>query len=213
MNIHDEIKNLLAAYEQDVLPPDEESRIEEHLYECDDCFSEAASFSGAAALLRRSAAVREEIARLAESPGSVKRENTGPSSSANFLKYLLAAAVLCVLVIPFYWYGSDGNVRQTLNLLASRAAGQETIDLATRGDVRINFQAQNALPDTLHLLIANISGDTLVFEPEFRGFNEFGLGTVVLPVGMFEEGHYYLILTDPGDSLGRHQVQYLFRAK
>ena len=216
MDTHNEIRNLLAAYEQGLLLPEETSRIEEHLYECDECFNEAASFSGAASLLRRSPAVREEIDRLAGLPESAEEKKTEPSSSAGFLKYLLAAAVIVFLAAPIYWFGlRTDNLRtlQTLELLPNRSSEHNIIYFADGGDVRISFYAQSDASDTIDLLISNLNGDTVFFDPGFSDFNEWGMGTIVLPVGMFEEGHFSLLLSFPSDSTDVHEVQYLFRVR
>ena len=79
--------------------------------------------------------------------------------------------------------------------------------------MRISFYAQNDTRDTFSLLISNVNGDTVIFDPGFSDFNEWGLGTIELPVDMFAEGHYSLLLPFQSDTADNHAVQYMLRVK
>jgi len=203
------IGQLLHDYELGFLSDEARQRFELHLYDCDHCLKECRSFADVSQLISDDSEARELISRLVAKDSPKK---TAPS----ILKFLLAAALMCVLAIPTYWYGfRDEKVGtfQTLELLPSRAGGSNIIYFADGGDVRINFHTQSNTRDTVDLLISNINGDTVLFDPGFSDFNEWGLGTIELPVDMFAEGHYSLLLSFPTDSTDVHHVQYMFRVK
>lgn len=201
--IHDEIKSLLAAYEHDLLTPDEVTRLESHLYECDSCFLDAASSSDAATLLRHSQTVREKIEELAGPEDISPASDSTQKSSTGYIKYLLAAVVVLVVAIPSIMFLPREDMQvpnQKIMLLPMRSNGQTTIDANIEGPVEIVFASEEfATVGSVDVRIVD-KDDQIVYDDEaFDRFNDMGAGSLLIDSKQFSVGQYRLEVRTQAD--------------
>jgi hypothetical protein len=103
-------------------------------------------------------------------------------------------------------------VVQTLELLPSRAGGNDIIYLEKGGDVEISFFVAEQFQGEADLIISSIAGDTVLHTPGFSDFNDQGLGSITLSVSKFSDGHYMLTII-PVPETGLEERIYMFRVK
>ncbi|MHC4682173.1 MAG: hypothetical protein ACYTEK_26205, partial [Planctomycetota bacterium] len=131
-----------------------------------------------------------------------------------FTRYLIAAVIVLAIGVPAFWYlqSDTPSVTQSLELLSSRGGGNDIIYLEKGGDVEISFYVAENFQGEADLIISSIEGDTAFYTPGFEDFNDKGLGSIILPVSMFSDGHYMFTIK-PDPETGLDERVYMFRVK
>jgi hypothetical protein len=196
---------LLHDYELDMLSTEE--------YECDHCLSLVREFMSVSRIIRHDQDARAIVQDIVgeQDDGTSRPTQTWASP---YIK-LLIAAVICAIALPVhrYWLQSDKtSVVQTLELLPSRAGGNDIIYLEKGGDVEISFFVAEQFQGEADLIISSIAGDTVLHTPGFSDFNDQGLGSITLSVSKFSDAHYMLTII-PVPETGLEERIYMFRVK
>jgi hypothetical protein len=205
---------LLHDYELDMLPADDKRKFELHLYECDHCLSLARESMDVSRIIRHDREAKAIIHDIAGEQDDAAIPRTGRKSSP-FTRYLIAAVIVLAIGVPAYWYSQQTDaplIMQSLELLSSRAGGNDIIYLEKGGDVEISFYIAENFQGEADLTISSIDGDTVLYTPGFEDFNEKGLGSITMPVSMFSDGHYMLTIK-PDSEAGLEERVYMFRVK
>ncbi|UCC81061.1 MAG: zf-HC2 domain-containing protein [Candidatus Zixiibacteriota bacterium] len=209
-----EMERLLHDYELDMLSADDKQQFELHLYECDHCLSLVHEFMDVSCVIRHDQDVQTIIKDISGERENSEPERVGKKPSP-FTRYLIAAIIVLVIGIPAYWYWSQSQrmeILQTLELLSSRAGGNDIIYLENGGDVKISFYISENFQGEAELIISSIAGDTVLHTPGFKDFNDKGVGSIRLPVSKFTDGHYMLTIK-PDPEIGLEERIYMFRVK
>jgi hypothetical protein len=205
---------LLHDYELDMLPVEDKRKFELHLYECDHCLSLVREFIDASRIIRHDRDAQTIVEDIAGEQDDAALPRTGRKSSP-FTRYLIAAVIVLAIGVPAFWYSQQQDtplVTQSLELLSSRAGGNDIIYLEKGGDVEISFYVAENFQGEADLIISSIDGDTVFYTPGFSDFNDKGLGSFTLPVSMFSGGHYMLSIK-PDPETGHEERAYMFRVK
>jgi hypothetical protein len=205
---------LLHDYELDMLSTEDKQQFELHLYECDHCLSQIREFMDISRVIRHD---RDAQAIVRDIAGKQDDGETRPTQTwaSPYIKLLIAAVICVAIALPVYryWLQSEKtSVVQTLELLPSRAGGNDIIYLEKGGDAEISFYVAERFQGEADLIISNIAGDTVINTPGFSDFNDRGLGSIVLPVSNFSDGHYMLTIK-PDPETGLEERIYMFRVK
>jgi hypothetical protein len=203
---------LLHDYELGLLSDEDNRRFEMHLYECDYCLEQVREFMDVSKFIigdRDSKAIIEEAASRPEH-GNEKK------SSAPFTKLLIAAAIALMIFIPVYKYviyDRPISPTQTLELLPTRTGGDDVIYLDKGGDVQINFYVAEYFRGPADLTIAKVNADILLSRKNLTDFDEHGIGSIIVPVAKFSEGHYILHIMPTANVERQNEKTYMFRVK
>jgi len=212
--INKEMERLLHDYELNMLSAKDKQQFELHLYECDYCLSQVRGFLDVSRIIRHD---RDAQAIIKDIMGQQDRSETGQIEKKpfRFTRYLIAAVIVMIIAVPVLWYSQKSNGPtsvQSLELLPSRAGGNDIIYLEKGGDVEIAFYVADNFQGQADLTISNIAGDTILHTPGFEEFNDKGLGSITLPVSDFSDGHYMLTIK-PDPETGREERVYMFAVK
>ncbi len=205
-NIHQEIQNLLAAFEQKLLTPTETSRVEEHLYECDECFQIAKSFSQPASLLRNSNRLQEEIALVGNMEDATTEKTSARSSSSgfDFTKYLLAAMLVMAVAIPSFMMFSPNDLpdpSQKIILLPLRSTTQSVVDLDINGTLEIAFASEElAGAESLEIRLYSPDEKVLFENKNFNDLSKTGMGAIIVETSILKPGRHRLEISKPGST-------------
>lgn len=205
---------MLHDYELDMLSAEDKQQFELHLYDCDYCLSLVREFMSESRIIKYDPEARKIIEEMAGDFDAVKPEGIRKTPS-NFYRFLIAAIIVLVIGIPAYWYWGQPQrltTLQTLELLPSRAGGNDIIYLEKGGEVEIRFYVAEGFQGEADLVISSIAGDTVLQTRGFNDFNSNGLGSITLPVSKFTDGHYMLTVK-PDPESGREERVYMFAVK
>jgi hypothetical protein len=205
---------LLHDYELDMLSTEDKQQFELHLYECDHCLSLVREFMSVSRIIRHDQDARAIVQDIV---GEQEDRTSRPTQTwaSPYIKLLIAAVICVAIALPVhrYWLQSDKtSVVQTLELLPSRAGGNDIIYLEKGGDVEISFFVAEQFQGEADLIISSIAGDTVLHTPGFSDFNDQGLGSITLSVSKFSDGHYMLTII-PVPETGLEERIYMFRVK
>jgi hypothetical protein len=205
---------LLHDYELDMLSTEDKQQFELHLYECDHCLSLVREFMSVSRIIRHDQDARAIVQDIV---GEQEDRTSRPTQTwaSPYIKLLIAAVICVAIALPVhrYWLQSDKtSVVQTLELLPSRAGGNDIIYLEKGGDVEISFFVAEQFQGEADLIISSIAGDTVLHTPGFSDFNDQGLGSITLSVSKFSDAHYMLTII-PVPETGLEERIYMFRVK
>lgn len=206
-----EIGQMLHAYELDALPDDQKQQFEMHLYECDYCSDQLAEFRDTSRVMTAYSDFKDLTEGLLhEADAAAKPKKVYP-----FLRLLAAAVIIVALTVPVYYslYKDQPTVAgQILELNPARSGTDNTIYLADGGNVEIRFYIADDFNGSVDLVIASVTGDTVVSESAFANQSQPGVGSIQIPVSDFVEGHYMLTAI-PDSSSGLPERVYMFSVK
>jgi hypothetical protein len=198
---------LLHDYELGLLSNEDNRRFEMHLYECDYCLEQVREFMDVSRIISKDPDAVALIENVAEKSDKKK---TSP-----YLRLLIAAILVVIVAIPVYRYGIyevPSDEIQTLELLPTRVGGSDVIYLEKGGNVELRFFLAKEYRGAAIVTIMNIKGDTVVVIPDFSEFDANGMGTIIIPISDFDEGHYSITIVPSTDSEIPDRI-YMFRAK
>jgi len=179
----------LYAYELGMLTEEEAQEVERHLYACEDCFNQAREFRNVVRLLHQSDRVRSQI-----------RSDATGRRITKMTRLLIAAVAVVALAFPAYrllFESTSTPTVQSLYLVPFRDNSATVLDLNEGGTAEIRFVIEGAnVTDTHSVVISRRNGPTVYSDDAFAGFNQFGQGTVSLPVNRFDKGYYVLTVFD-----------------
>jgi len=208
-----ELGQLLHIYELDLLSEEDKRRFEMHLYDCRHCLTQVQEFMDVARMIEHDPEARALVSDIAGETDTGRKRSRKKSST--FYRLLIAAVIVIVLAVPVYryWLQPEKTAAvQTLEFRPSRAGGSDVLYLDKGGEVEIAFFLADQYTGTATVAIVSIEGDTVVSIPDFSAFDNDGVGTVVLPMGSFDKGHYSLTIVPPAES-EIHERIYMFRVK
>jgi len=200
--------SLLHAYELKTLSGEEIEQFEIHLLECEYCFDEVQSFAEESSFLASDKAVKDLIAGFSETrqqaPLSKKRlwHILWPSDTPFFLRPALLYIVVLLMIVPAFRGLSllpDEQVRpiQAINLLPIRSADNQVLKLGVGDEGLINFVFDGAEAGKGYSVdIKSIEGDLIYSDSDFRDFDSFQTGRLILPLSKMKPGNYILTITD-----------------
>jgi hypothetical protein len=214
-----EIGTLLHAYELNQLSEKDVELFEVHLLECDYCFGEADRFSGVSSLIVANKDVRKSIIESTyEIPAgksflSRALSHLWPDTALVF-KPAIAYIAIALLAYPAYLglRGTDrGQIRQLqiLNLIPERSAAVATA--AADSDILLTFVFYGAEPGKDYRLRIESDDNVIIFQQnDFRGFDNYETGRLLLPANKMIPGGYSLIIEDPEGEPPFNKMEYSF---
>ena len=222
--IDPKFRDLLHAFELDMLSESDRNTLEAHLLECESCFDDARSMLHESGLLRHNREIRDLIHKIMS-----KKENHADSVFRRirnvlwpdnprlaFIKPLIVLILLAAISYPVYQIGFHKSqvYRQTLNLFPMRGGGINIVHLEKGGDVDINFVFEDVSSGRKYiLLIKNLNGDLVYSDSSFSDFNSSGAGSIILPVDKLDAGNYALEIADPLSANPDDNIIYYFKVK
>lgn len=201
------IGRMLHDYELGLLNADDRNQFELHLYDCDHCAYQVREFMEASRIIRTDQEARKLVADASQ---------TSPKTRKIYLRLLMAAVLVLVVVVPVYKLGmfdDIGEINQTLELRPTRSGGADVIYLDRGGAARIKFQVNDTFRGEANVVLTRFEGDTVRYVPEYSDFAEDGFGELVLPLSDFQDGHYILIVSPVSRADSVPDLQYMFRVK
>jgi len=219
--IDPELGVLLHAYELRVLPEEGIEKFEIHLLSCAHCLEQLQRFTGVTSQLRDSDFVKELISN------EENYNEITTSSAGTFRKYLWPDAPLVfkpgfayfVLLLTVssilsgLWPPVDDGIRhiQHLQLTPARSASSDTIQLSPGRDILASFVFREAVPDVSYsVTIVDENGTAVVWEEDFKGFDEYETGRMLIPEGLLKPGNYKLIIVDSKGAPPSNTREYSF---
>ena len=203
-------ENKLHSFEMGMLSDDERKQFEEHLLECQSCFEQFQEFLPSARLLRQDPEFEKDA--TADTP-----QKSGQSSKLmNVTKFLAAAVIVLVIAVSVRWFvitEVHENVSQTIELFPMRDGGSAVIDLSLDGPVRISFFISDSAVTSADILIRNVDGDTIRSANQYEEIDEFGYGSIVLPLTELSRTHYIMTIVYPCAADSVQEREYTFRAR
>ncbi len=216
------IGKLLHAYELRMLPNDLQEKFELHLLKCEHCFAQLKQHSTRTEMLRSDPEVLGEIGRLDgdEQPGLLKRLSgslwpDGPL----LLRPAVTCLVILLLLAPAYLgivgldNGNDGiRPVQIVNLSPTRAIKNVTFRIDHGVDGLLQFYFEGAMVDSNYIVtILDDDRQPMMADSSFKAFDQYGTGSLLIPVGTMKTGDYHLILTGPTRDSPSETCRYRFR--
>jgi hypothetical protein len=196
--------DLLSAYELGLLSESDTERFEQHLIGCEYCYTRLKEAAGISDLLLNSPRVKSETEKYAQ---------TGSDSSVrNRLKTIfwpdiplplrpaITLTLLILLIYPAYLGlngKNQGDIRrvQSITLITKRSVDLPQLDISSGRDGLISFVYRDAKPDQFYIIgIESGEGRVLFTDSEFDGFDEFGVGSILLPFRTMRPGLYLLVI-------------------
>jgi hypothetical protein len=213
---------LLHAYELKTLSEEEIERFEIHLLECEYCFDEVQSFAEESSILASDVAVKNLIAGFHDSPlpaPSAKKRLwhlLWPSETPYFLRPAILYIIILLMIIPVFrglMSLPDRQVRpiQAISLLPIRSAEHPVLRLSVSKEGLINFAFDGAESGKSYIVeIKSIDGGTIYMDSDYREFDRFQTGRLVLPISRLKTGDYILTITDPAAKPPYDRKEYSF---
>ena len=213
---------LLHAYELRTLSEAEIEQFEIHLLECEYCFDEVQSFAEESSYLVSDEAVKNLIAGFHDSPLPAplakKRlwKFLWPSETPYFLRPAILYIIILLMIIPVFRdlvSLPDRQVRpiQAINLLPIRSAEHPVLKLSVGDEGLINFVFDGAESGKSYIVeIKSVDGSTIYMDSDYREFDRFQTGRLVLPLSRLNTGDYILTITDPAARPPYDRKEYSF---
>jgi len=193
---HEYFNGLIAAYEMGLLDESEREKFEEHLLNCDECFTEVAKFQKTAELVSKNTEIFDAAKKIAELPDDriIPIENIRAKKKSNpYLRIFAAAAIIIIMIIPAYFIANNSDQIQILNLLATRSTAQSSFSIEDGGELQINFISSDFVDENRYVVkISSFENEVLYTDSSFSEFDSRGTGKVILPVNKFSKGYYKL---------------------
>lgn len=213
---------LLHAYELNALSEEDTEKVEIHLLGCEHCFRQLTDFERETTLLSSDHEVREIIAEAAgeEYPRSeslLKRfwRHVWPETPFVF-KPALAYLLILLMILPAYRglkrLASD-RIRpvQTVNLVPDRSSSGDVFKISAGSDGLLRFVFRRAVDGQAYELTIESEDGAVVFrDAAFVGFDEYGVGQLLLPITGMNPGNYRLVINDPRAELPLSRREYSF---
>ncbi|MCP4634182.1 MAG: hypothetical protein GY855_14755 [candidate division Zixibacteria bacterium] len=193
---HEYFKGLTAPYEMGLLDDSERMEFEEHLLNCDKCFTEVAGFQKAAQLVNENSEIYDAAKKLAEQPDDkiipIKTIRAKKKSNP-YLRIFAVAAIIIIMIIPAYFIANNSEQSQIINLLATRSAAQSSFSIEDGGELGINFICSGfILENSYVVMISSFENEVIYTDSSFSEFDSRGTGKIILPVDKFSKGYYKL---------------------
>jgi hypothetical protein len=206
--IDTETGNLLHGYELGLLTDDETGRFEEHLLSCEYCFAELKRFEEQSRLLQSPAVVgveriaSEVEAAVDESLGERLKRWLWPETPILYRPALLLVIIL-LLLYPAYLglFRQDARLAvrpvAELSLLPTRSSGAEAPVVGAGQPVVIEFVCYDSQPgQPYRVRILDERGEVVYGIDEYRGFDQYETGRLLLGADRLRPGAYRLVVDD-----------------
>ena len=179
--IDPKFREMLHAFELDMLSESDRNLLEAHLVECESCFEEARRMLGESEILRHDPEIKSIIKTIeSETEHQEKpvlrriKELLWPENpKLSFIKPLTVLILLAAISYPVYRIGFHKSRihRQTINLFPMRGAERNIVNPEEGGEVIINFVVEDVSPGREYILsIRNHSGELVYFDSTFSDF-------------------------------------------
>lgn len=199
--------DMLHAYELNQLDPNSREQFEIHLLECEHCFNEVAEFENIATIMTHDSEVKETIATELATDSEISKisiwqrvwQLLWPETSF-VLKPIVVYFVVVLMVYPAYLGirgTTDNNIRQvvTLNLVPNRSSS--AIAVQSGNDILLTFVFSGAVPGKPYSIEMKSSGGEVIYRyDQYKGFDKYGLGRLIIPEEKISRGEYTLIIRD-----------------
>lgn len=196
--------DLLSAYELGLLSELDTERFEEHLIGCEYCCARLKEGAGVSDLLLNSPRVKSETDKYARAGSDAslrtKLKNILWPEIPLPLRPAITITLIALLLYPAYLglvekhRGGIGQV-QSVTLLAQRSTSLPDLDISSGRDCLISFVYRYANPDDIYILrIESGEGRVIFADSKFNGFDEFGVGNILIPAQDLRPGLYRLIV-------------------
>ena len=220
-----ELGDLLHAYEIGALSDADTERFEIHLMQCEYCFRQVKDFQREAALLFGDDEVREAVRGIdradwkQNSPTSKLKRYLWPDSPFIF-KPAVAYFLVLLLIGPVYLglrqSGPDHIAEfATVELTGVRSTEDQVLRISGEPWAKVRFWIGN--PDSISVysltVVCSETEDTVLKVDEFRGFDEYGLGEVLLHVRRLSPGRYTLAINSSSDGAAAETIVYSFAVR
>jgi len=215
--------SLLHAYELKTLSGEEIEQFEIHLLECEYCFDEVQSFAEESSFLVSDEAVKNLIAGFDYAPQQIPLAKKRlwrllwPSETPYFLKPALLYLIVLLMIVPAFrglTLLPDERVQtiQAINLLPIRSADNPVLKPVAGDKGLINFVFDGAETGKSYIVnIKSIEGDLIYIDSDFRDFDSFQTGRLILPISKMKTGDYILTITDPRAKPPYDKKEYSFK--
>ena len=216
---------LLHAYEVGALSEADVERFEIHLLHCKDCFEQVRDFQQKAGLLFEDDEVKEAVRRIdradwkRDSPTSKLKRYLWPHSPFIF-KPAVAYFLVLLLIGPAYLglrQGDPDHITEfrTVDLTGVRSTEDQVLRISGEPWSKVRFWIGN--PDSsseYHLtVVCSETEDTVLAVDDFTGFDEYGLGEILLYVRKLSPGRYRLTIGSSGGGTAPETIVYSFAVR
>ena len=202
----EKVGKLLHAYELGALSDEDAERFEIHLLGCEQCFAEVQQFSQSANILRDDHAMLQDA-------GKTTVPDTGPASLTGRIRRYLwpdmplvfrpAVTIVLILLLIYPAYlgllsvrGHDARTVVSVSLMSARSSAAEAISIPAGKDLVISFHIHDAVPGDEYLLeLRDDENSRLIYDESFSDFDEYSLGSILIPNDLMKNGRYRLELT------------------
>lgn len=217
-----EIGNLRHSYELDLLTEEEVDLFQEHLLTCDYCFSDLKQFEMQARLLRTDETICNEVAALVNSPanesfGTRVREWLWPKVPF-ILRPGVALFMLILLVYPawlgtvnFFNAGEIASLHE-ISLLPTRSSNTESFIVPMGQDIVLEFVCYGSIVDVPYKIdIYDAENNLLQSINDFRGFDQYETGRLLLSGKLVQPGKYLLTVSDMSTDPPTVRQKYIYQ--
>ena len=202
---------LLHAYEIGVLSDDLADAVEIHILECDYCLARLQEFKGVEDMLSRDEIIVKEIERLdrdiqKQGQAALKKIDPLPLNRPVIFRpaflfmvcILLAAALAVALIVR---QGVEPGPLQEINLINYRAGGTRIVIHENSGHISVSFGCPaNMQNGPCSVTLERNSRDTVYYDANFKYFDSYHTGRLLIPNDPSLSGRYHLILRTRGES-------------
>lgn len=217
--INPKFKEMIHAFELDLLTEDDGSKFEQHVLECNSCFEEVRQFLPVSILMRNDLEFQaDEVCDRGLSEWD-KDSTEAKVGWFNLTRTLAIAALIIILAVPIYWFGLRETITSDTTqrlLFTSIRGGTPPILYTGKGGVAELVFTRDSLISGLeyHVIVSSRDGKSILYENRFfSDFDSLGIGYISLPLSEFAPGFYILsIIAESEDSVLSRQL-YNFRVK
>jgi hypothetical protein len=216
-----ELGQLLAAYEIGGLDESDAERFEIHLLECEHCFKEVESFRVYADVLRSDPRARAAAEQAVHEHDRAERMRAGmPRARPRaWLLWSLGGALVGLMlslggVTLLRRVGSLSSAQPAVvvQLVPDRGADTPSIAEVVGHPVVVLFVFADARPgQPYHVTLRASDGQVVYDEPDYRAFDAYETGSLVLPAGTLSRGTCILTIRDPQGDPKTSTQEYRFR--
>ncbi len=217
--IDPKFKEMIHAFELNLLTEDDRLQFEQHLLECDSCLKEVRQFLPVSLLMRRDPEFQaDEVSDRGLSESDADSEET-KVGWFNLTRTLAIAALIIIMAIPIYWFGfRDITTPDTTQRLVftSIRGGTPPILFTDKGGIAELVFARDSLISGLeyHVTVSSRDGMSVLYENRFFSeFDSLGMGHVSLPLSEFAPGFYILSIIAKSENSELSRQKYNFRVK
>lgn len=218
---NEKVGRLLHAYEIGVLSEDLVELVEVHILECDYCMNRIKEFGSVTRMLSEDEQVQQEIAALDQASTAQTQPGIWARLFNTDLPLVLRPAFLLVILMILisitalaivYRPTPKAGPIQEINLIQNRS---NNINIVLRTDINsvsVSFICRDYdSQTTCSVLLEKDGRDTIYYSPDFRQFDAYETGRLLLPYSDDIYGNYRLLIDKQNMAMETVKTEYTFK--